>query len=168
MVKIQTGMNKGWDAGESFYHHLRFASHTLSSCLVSHMKSEWIRRIIKCSMPSNSASKLIKIGYTCSYPMPASIRVWLIMTLPELTLGCCLLSTELSISKFPFPWDSPGQKKASPAIKIQIGFLKYMTKAKFNFQQEWHILKYATFNKQLGLPRDTIFSHTSLTGYCLS
>lgn len=113
MVRIQTGMNKGWDAGESFYHHLRFASHSLSSCLVTHMKCEWIRRIIKCSMPSNSASKLIKIGYTCSYPMPASIRVWLILTLPELTLGCCPTEHRAKHLKIPIPMRLTWTKKPS-------------------------------------------------------
>lgn len=103
MVRIQTGMNKGWDAGESFYLHLRFASHTLKSCLVTHMKSEWIRRIIKCSMASNSASKLIKIGYTCSYPMPASIRVWLTLILPEPTPGCCPTEHTTKHLKIPPP-----------------------------------------------------------------
>lgn len=135
MVRIQTGMNKGWDAGESFYLHLRFASHTLKSCLVTHMKSEWIRRIIKCSMASNSASKLIKIGYTCSYPMPASIRVWLTLILPEPTPGCCPTEHTTKHLKIPPPTRLTWTKKPKPsiAIQIQISFLKYMTKAKLNF-----------------------------------
>lgn len=132
MVRIQTGMNKGWDAGESFYHHFKFASHTLNSCLVTHMKSEWIRRVIKGSMPSNSASKLIKIGYTCSYPMPASIRVWLTLTLPELTPGYCPTEHRTMHLKIPTPMRLTWTKKPL-AIQIQISFFKIYDQSQVRF-----------------------------------
>lgn len=123
----RSGEDPGWNEqrlrwGESFYHHLRFASHTLKGCLVTHMKSEWIRRIIKCSMCLILLQSWSKLGthavIQCQHQSECD---WHWHSLNWLQ-GIALPSTELSISKFPIPRDSPGQKEKPPAIQIQISF----------------------------------------------